>query len=81
MVYVKLERDWTDAAGVAHSAGESVDVDAATLAKLQAQGTVSEGSGDGEESANWAGPTGATTDWAGPTGATTDWAGPTGTKS
>ncbi|MEU2614835.1 hypothetical protein ABZ570_25095 [Micromonospora sp. NPDC007271] len=67
MVYVKLENDWTDADGVAHSAGESVDVDAATLAALQAEGIVSEGSGGGDEAANWMGPTGATTNWMGPT--------------
>lgn len=65
MVYVKLESDWTDGDGVVHSAGESVDVDAATLAALQAEGIVSEGGG--QESANWMGPTGATTNWMGPT--------------
>ncbi|SCE89874.1 hypothetical protein GA0074695_1994 [Micromonospora viridifaciens] len=70
MVYVKLESDWTDADGVAHSAGESVDVDAATLAALQAEGIVSEGSGGGKESAKWVGPTGATTNWVGPTSTT-----------
>ena len=47
MVYVKLESDWTDGDGVAHSAGESVDVDAATLAALQADGIVSERSSGG----------------------------------
>lgn len=65
MVYVKLESDWTDADGVAHSAGESVDVDAATLAALQADGIVSEGSGGGKDTTDWAGP-GSTTAWAGP---------------
>ncbi|MEU3456457.1 hypothetical protein ABZ671_23085 [Micromonospora sp. NPDC006766] len=68
MVYVKLESDWTDANGVAHSAGESVDVDAATLAALQAEGIVSEGSGGGKEGGKWAGPTGGGANWAGPTG-------------
>ncbi|TDC81299.1 hypothetical protein E1193_15100 [Micromonospora sp. KC606] len=68
MVYVKLEGDWTDGDGVTHSAGDSVDVDAATLAVLQAEGIVSEGSGGGKDGTDWAGPTG--TDWAGPTGTT-----------
>ncbi|MFE9690100.1 hypothetical protein [Micromonospora sp. NPDC005806] len=70
MVYVKLESDWTDADGTAHSAGESVDVDAATLAVLQAEGIVSEGFGGGKDGTDWAGPTGATTNWAGPTSTT-----------
>jgi hypothetical protein len=65
MVYVKLESDWTDADGVNHAAGESVDVDAATLAALQADGIVSEGSGGGKDTTEWAGP-GSTTAWAGP---------------
>ncbi|MDG4782855.1 hypothetical protein O7614_24640 [Micromonospora sp. WMMD961] len=60
MVYVKLESDWTDGNGVSHSAGDSVDVDAATLATLQAEGIVSEQShGKGGDSAGpdkWAGP-------------------------
>ncbi|MEV4628303.1 hypothetical protein AB0J90_18730 [Micromonospora sp. NPDC049523] len=59
MVYVQLVQGWTDDAGVNHSAGESVDVDAATLARLQAEGIVGEtGSGTGG---------GADTDWVGPT--------------
>ncbi|MET7834536.1 MULTISPECIES: hypothetical protein [Micromonospora] len=65
MVFVKLESDWTDGDGVAHSAGESVDVDAATLASLQAEGIVSEGSAGGKDKNEWAGP-GSTTAWAGP---------------
>ncbi|NES29562.1 hypothetical protein GCE86_16990 [Micromonospora terminaliae] len=66
MVYVKLESDWTDGDGIAHVAGESVDVDAATLASLQAEGIVSEGSGGGgKDTSEWAGP-GSTTAWAGP---------------
>ncbi|MCO1599072.1 hypothetical protein M8C17_28350 [Micromonospora sp. RHAY321] len=60
MVYVKLESDWTDGNGVSHSAGESVDVDAATLASLQAEGIVIEQShgtgGDGKSPDKWAGP-------------------------
>ncbi|MFE9652246.1 hypothetical protein [Micromonospora sp. NPDC006431] len=64
MVYVKLESDWTDADGVAHAAGDSVDVDAATLATLQAEGIVIEGSG-GDDTSDWAGP-GRPNEWAGP---------------
>ncbi|HEX5597494.1 MAG TPA: hypothetical protein VFX61_15985 [Micromonosporaceae bacterium] len=62
-MHVRLEKEWTDAAGKTYAAGDTVDVDAATLAELQASGIVSE--------ANWAGPTGgadAGTNWAGPTG-------------
>jgi len=59
MVYVKLESDWTDADGVVHAAGDSVDVDAATLATLQAEGIVS------EDTSDWAGP-GSPSKWAGP---------------
>ena len=80
MVHVKLEKEWTDSAGTTHSAGESVDVDAATLAELQEKGIVSDGN-------EWAGPTAspetAVDNWAGPTAPPkddTDWAGPTGTK-
>ncbi|SCF41041.1 hypothetical protein [Micromonospora mirobrigensis] len=68
MVYVKLESDWTDADGVTHSAGESVDVDAATLAALQADGVVSEGRSGGKDGTDWVGPTG--TNWVGPTSTT-----------
>jgi hypothetical protein len=72
MVYVRLEKEWTDAQGVTHGAGDSVDVDAATLASLQQDGIV------GGEKAAWAGPTG-TEDpgLAGPTGDKEAWAGPT----
>ncbi|MGR6321179.1 hypothetical protein Q2K19_19865 [Micromonospora soli] len=70
MVYVKLDSDWTDADGIGHVAGESVDVDAATLAVLQAEGIVSEGSGGSKDGTDWAGPTGTTTNWAGPTSTT-----------
>ncbi|WP_245712656.1 hypothetical protein [Micromonospora nigra] len=63
-----LQSDWTDSSGVTHLAGDSVDVDAATLAALQAQGIVSEQSGGTKDGTDWAGPGG--TDWAGP-GSTT----------
>ena len=64
MVYVRLEREWTDGDGVGHSSGDMIDVDAATLAKLQAAGIVGgEGSdrpksaGGGNSSTNWPGAT------------------------
>jgi hypothetical protein len=40
MVYVRLARDWTDGGGAAHDAGDMVDVDAVTLAELEADGVV-----------------------------------------
>jgi hypothetical protein len=57
MVYVRLDGEWTDSEGVNHSAGEMVDVDAATLARLQAEGIVGEGAGGGKDTTDWAGPT------------------------
>jgi hypothetical protein len=60
MVQARLEKAWTDSSGATHSAGESVDVDAATLADLQRKGIVK----------SWAGPTSpqpAKPTWAGPT--------------
>lgn len=42
MVYVRLEREWTDGNGKTHPAGSTVDVDPATLAKLEADGVVAE---------------------------------------
>ena len=53
MVYVRLVREWTDATGVAHAAGDMVDVDAVTLAELEATGVVTN-----VEDEDWAGPTG-----------------------
>jgi hypothetical protein len=81
MVHVQLDKEWTDASGTTHAAGDSVDVDAATLADLQEKGVVS-------DAANWAGPTAPPKDgtdaWAGPTSApregTDGWAGPTSTE-
>ena len=66
MVYVRLAHDWTDATGAEHHAGEMVDVDAVTLAELEATGVVA----PVDKGADWAGPTGggSDTDWAGPTG-------------
>jgi hypothetical protein len=34
MVYVRLERPWTDASGTRHQAGAMVDVDAGTLVPI-----------------------------------------------
>jgi hypothetical protein len=83
MVFVRLEKDWTDGSGVEHAAGASVDVDAATLAQLQAKGVV----GDGAEAQGWVGPTSSPEDvkaqgWVGPTSSPEDvkaqgWVGPT----
>jgi hypothetical protein len=65
MVHVQLAKDWTDNGGTAHPAGETVDVDAATLARLEKDGIVVEPEGDRD------------TDWPGPTGRNPDWPGPT----
>lgn len=62
MVQVQLARDWTDATGTLHSAGETVEVDAVTLADLEATGVVQVDKTD-----SWGGPTG-TDSWGGPTG-------------
>lgn len=42
MVYVRLAQEWTDSTGTEHAAGAMVDVDAATLAGLEARGVVAE---------------------------------------
>lgn len=68
MVHVHLEREWTDEEGVTHSAGSTVDVDAGTLARLEAAGVVAD--------PQWIGPTGDPR-WIGPTG-DPEWIGPTG---
>jgi hypothetical protein len=47
MVHVRLDRGWTDGNGVSHASGDTVDVDAATLAAMEADGVVDE---------DWAGP-------------------------
>jgi hypothetical protein len=75
MVYVRLAKDWSDGDGTVHAAGTMVDVDAATLAELEADGTVA-ASGDDED---WPGPTASTDAWPGPTGGggTESWPGPT----
>jgi hypothetical protein len=40
MVYVRLARGWTDDEGAAYAAGDMVDIDAVTLAELEAEGVV-----------------------------------------
>jgi hypothetical protein len=68
MVYVRLERSWTDDAGTTHEAGAMVDVDAGTLAGLQADGTVSEsgGNGSGRGGSGGGGASPDNSGWAGP---------------
>jgi hypothetical protein len=91
MVAVRLARGWIGYGGAVHRAGEFVDVDAVTLARLEASGVVtpSESTGESTNERDWAGPTGGDDDdertvaWAGPTNEPdddedTDWAGPTG---
>jgi hypothetical protein len=59
MVHVKLEQDWTDTTGAAHSAGDTIEVDAVTLAELEAAGVVTAEQKDdkGGRKDSWAGPT------------------------
>jgi hypothetical protein len=87
MVYVRLAQGWTDSAGTDHAAGSMVDVDAATLAELEATGVVAESDpppngGDNETDGSWVGPSGGSTDgsWVGPSDNKTDgsWVGPSG---
>lgn len=42
MVHVLLATEWTDYSGADHDPGELVDVDAVTLARLEAIGVVAE---------------------------------------
>jgi hypothetical protein len=73
MVAVRLARGWIGYGGVVHRAGELVDVDAVTLAKLEASGVVTPSESTGTQ--QWAGPTG---DEPGEDERTVAWAGPTG---
>jgi hypothetical protein len=45
MVNVRLDQDWTDGDGVSHAAGETVDVDPGTLARLESSGIVASAEG------------------------------------
>jgi hypothetical protein len=71
MVAVRLARGWIDYDGTVHQAGDLVEVDAVTLAKMEAAGVVT-APGD-EPTMAWAGPTSdedePTMAWAGPTDA------------
>lgn len=58
-MYVRLAGDWADQCGAVHTAGEFVDIDVITLARLEEQGVVeSAGEPDGEEpkGEDWWGP-------------------------
>ena len=80
MVHVQLEDNWTDSSGRRYAAGETVDVDAATLAALQATGVAADPDGGGGDDDDGGGGAG-TESWPGPTdggGAETEsWPGPT----
>jgi hypothetical protein len=90
-VQVRLAQTWTETGGAAHRAGDLVDVDAITLAKLEACGVVTPNDSTEPQSGaigSWAGPTGPDTDKAEPAGSdsddvkaadvkTAEWAGPT----
>jgi hypothetical protein len=60
MAEVRLDKEWTDPAGVTHAAGDTVDVDEQTLAELREAGIV------GDVADAWAGPTFAGDDTGGP---------------
>lgn len=53
MVYVRLERDWTDSDGSTHVAGAMVDVDVSTLARLESQGLVEDPSSNDTGTHGW----------------------------
>ncbi|MGC9667280.1 hypothetical protein ACNTMW_12075 [Planosporangium sp. 12N6] len=81
MVAVRLAQDWTDGGGEFHAAGDMVDVDAVTLAQLEANGVVASAEpGPGKNGTNWAGETG-NPQWAGETGTNPQWAGETGIQT
>lgn len=72
MVHVQLQRDWKDSDGVVHMAGDTVDVDVSTLARLESEGRVAESPGSQEEESRigGGGPTTDPTSWVGPTSGT-----------
>jgi hypothetical protein len=55
MVAVRLARGWVGFDGDVHHPGDVVDVDAVTLARMEANGVVVS---DDRSPAGWAGPTG-----------------------
>ena len=76
MESARLTQDWTDTDGTAHQAGDTVTVDAETLAQLRAIGFVSDIQQEAEE---WSGPTEQEQEeqWNGPTyDSSESWAGP-----
>ena len=62
MVYVQLAREWTDGTGAAHGAGDMIDVDAVTLAELEATGVIA-----GPDTALGGKPVTVAAAWVGPT--------------
>lgn len=44
-MHVRLSAAWTDPVGTVHAPGDTIDVDAVTLAKLEEQGMVEEPEG------------------------------------
>jgi hypothetical protein len=79
MVNVRIDREWTDGDGAGHAAGDTVDIDAATLARLEADGVVTSKPGPGDRGNDpWPGETG--TDPKRPGGTAAEWAGETGVQ-
>lgn len=73
---VRLAAEWTDPYGIAHSAGDVVDIDVITLAELEERGVVHTMS----EPEEWSGPTEQQEEqWSGPTEVEQEeqWSGPT----
>jgi len=74
-VLVRLAAEWTDPFGIAHNAGDVVDIDVITLAELEERGVVhtmsepEERSGPTEQEEEWSGPTEREQEeqWSGPT--------------
>jgi hypothetical protein len=76
-VLVRLAVEWTDPFGIAHDAGDIVDIDVITLAELEERGVVHNMS----EPEEWSGPTEQEPEeqWSGPTEQEPEeeWSGPT----
>ena len=82
MVNVRLDQGWTDHDNVYHAAGETVDVDPGTLARLEESGIVAsrEGTDDVELDPMTIGPGGAFEATIGPGGAVETTIGPGGAE-
>ena len=52
---VRLTGDWTDPGGSSHHAGETIEVDAVTLAQLEAAGVIDASPGKGSDVPQWPG--------------------------